>query len=248
MYKLRVFSPNKSCAPLRNLKLHNRVLLRLGSTTPLVSKFKYIELNTIKGVQISANKIHMKKAFDKAHVTHSEWISSKDVNVIIDFVKKHKIVIAKHHHSSKGEGIYYIDNFGALNDFVLNHPDIHNYVFEKYYFFPNEYRVHIDVNHGCFYACKKVLLEDADVEWHKHANNSKFVLVRRGDIIPDCWDNMLTECHSAMIEMGLHIACFDVLCSNNEFIVVESNTAPSLADYGITYYSNHIQKYYGARI
>lgn len=248
MYKLRIFSPNKSCAPLRDVLLPNRILLRLGSTTPLNSQFKYTELNTIQGIKISANKISMKKAFDKAHIAHSEWVSAKDINVIIDFVKKHKIVIAKHHHSSKGEGIYYIDSLGALNDFVLNCPDIHNYVFEKYYFFPNEYRVHIDVNHGCFYACKKVLLDDANVEWHKHANNSKFVLVRAEHILPDCWKDIILACQKVMKEMQLHITCFDVLCCNDKFIIVESNTAPCLADFGITYYSNHIQKYYGTRL
>lgn len=245
MYKLRVFSPNKSCAPLRDLLLSKRVLLRLGSTTPLVSRFKYIELNSIEGVRISANKILMKTAFDKANINHSEWICSKNINIIKDFVKTHKIVIAKHYHSSKGEGIYYIDSNNILDEFLQNHPDIHNYVFEKYYFFPNEYRLHVDVKHGCFYACKKVLLEEANIEWHKHANNSKFVLVRNEDNIPDCWKDIIIACQKAMIEMSLNIACFDILCCNNDFIIVESNTAPSLADFGITYYSNHIQKYYG---
>lgn len=47
--------------------------------------------------------------------------------------------------------------------------------------------------------------------------------------------------------MDLTIACFDILCSDNSYIIVESNTAPSLASFGITYYGNHLKKYYDTR-
>ena len=50
MYNLRIFSPNKSCAPLRNLQFNRRVFLRFGSTTPLVSKFKYFEFLDFKSI------------------------------------------------------------------------------------------------------------------------------------------------------------------------------------------------------
>ena len=91
----------------------------------------------------------------------------------------------------------------------------------------------------------KVLLEDVKVEWHKHANNSKFVVVHEDHIKPDCWNTIIESCQKVMHCMDLHIACFDILCCNNDFIIVESNTAPSLAINGIMFYSNHIQKYYG---
>lgn len=246
MFKLRVFSPNKSCAPLRSIPFNRRVLLRLGSTTPLVSKYKYLELNTIEGVKTSGNKIAMKRAFDKAIISHSEWISSSNKAAIYEFLAIHKILIAKHKHSSKGKNIYYIDSLKALDE-LCNKVNIGDFVFEKYYFFPNEYRVHIDVNHGCFYACKKVLKPDADVEWHKHADNSVFVLVTEDMKLPICWKSMIEECIVALKTMKLTIACFDILCSNDNYIIVESNTAPSLASYGITYYSNHLKKYYDTR-
>lgn len=246
MYKLRVFSPNKSCAPLRSIPFRKRVLLRLGSTTPLVSKYKYLEINTTEGIRISANKISMKKAFDKARIHHSEWISSSNKQEIIKFFNLHKILIAKHRHSSKGNDIYYIDTLESLND-LMSKVNIADFVFEKYYFFPNEYRVHVDVNHGCFYACKKVLKEDAEVQWHKHADNSIFVLMTKDHILPECWEDVIHDCTQALREMHLTIACFDVLCSNNGFIIVESNTAPSLATYGLTYYSNHLRKWYDSK-
>lgn len=245
MHNLRVFSPNKSCAPLREIPLNKRVLLRLGSTTPLISKFKYIELNSIEGVKTSANKIKMKAIFDLAEIPHSEWLNTRQVAKIKDFYAEHKIIIVKHRHSSKGEGIYFITSDKQLDNFLSEHNDITNYIFEKYYFFPHEYRVHVDVDHGCFYACRKVLLEDAKVEWHKHANNSKFVVVREDHIKPTCWNNIIESCQKTMRYMNLNIACFDVLCCDNDYIIVESNTAPSLAINGITFYSNHIQKYYG---
>ena len=247
MHKLRVFSPNQSCAPLRNLEFPNRILLRLGSTTPLNSKYKYLELNSIDGVRVSANKIYMKSVFADVNIHHSEWGHFTNPGDLRQFFAQHKIVIAKHRHSSKGENIYYIDNKKALEMFIDTHKNLPEFIFEKYYFYPNEYRLHVDVNHGCFYACKKILNDDALVQWHKHANNSTFVYVTPEHIKPDCWNQIVEDCQTVMKAMGLHIACFDILCSNDNFIIVESNTAPSLADYGLTFYSNHIQKYYGTR-
>lgn len=90
MVKLRVFSPNSSCALLRNIPFRNRVLLRLGSTTPLVSRYKYLELNTIEGVKTSGNKISMKRAFDEAGIIHSEWICSSKRARVYDFLKSIK--------------------------------------------------------------------------------------------------------------------------------------------------------------
>ncbi|MEG1495446.1 MAG: hypothetical protein RRZ84_07795 [Romboutsia sp.] len=246
MFRLRIFSPNASCAPLRSIPFNQRVLLRLGSTTPLVSKYKYLELNTINGVKTSANKITMKKAFDAAKISHSEWITSKNINDIRKFFHIHKILIAKHRNSSQGKNIYYVDNIQSLEN-LFTTINIKDFVFEKYYFYSLEYRVHIDVNHGCFYACRKVLKDDADIQWHKHANNSIFVLVTKEHILPECWEKMILECIKALKQMQLTIACFDILCSNDRYIILESNTAPSLASYGITYYGNHLKKYYDFR-
>lgn len=247
MFKLRVFSPNKSCAPLRNVLFNKRILLRLGSTTPLISKHKYLEINTIKGIKISANKLIMKHYFDKARINHSEWISGKTgKDAIRQFLHVHKIVIAKDKHSSKGNDIYYIDNIDYLEN-LFSKINIERFIFEKYYFFPNEYRLHVDVNHGCFYACKKILKEDAEVQWHKHGNNSVFVHLTGDHTFPECWSEMVSDCIKVMKEMKLTIACFDILCSNNFFIIVESNTAPSLASYGITHYNNHLKKWYDSK-
>lgn len=243
MYNLRIFSPNKSCAPLRNLQFNRRIFLRFGSTTPLVSKFKYFELNTIEGVRMSSNKIIMKRIFDEQNIHHSDWISSSNIHHIINFFNKHKMLIAKHKRSSQGKGIYYIDTFESLIE-LINNIDLKDYVFEKYCFFPSEFRVHVDKDHGCFYACKKVLNEDAEVEWHKHANNSIFVRIE-DEKKPQCWNDIIKECQIICEAMQMNILCFDILCCDNDFIIVETNSAPALATYGLTYYSNHIQKYYG---
>lgn len=244
MYNLRIFSPNKSCAPLRNLQFNRRVFLRFGSTTPLVSKFKYFELNSIEGVRMSSNKIIMKRIFDEQNIHHSNWISSDNPHLIINFFNKYKMLIAKHKRSSQGKDIYYIDTLESLME-LLKTVNIKDFVFEKYCFFPSEYRVHVDKDHGCFYACKKVLKEDAEVEWHKHFNNSTFVRVTEEHVLPQCWDELIKECQMICKAMNMHILCFDILCCDNDFIIVETNSAPALATYGLTYYSNHIQKYYG---
>lgn len=247
MFKLRIFSKNTSCAPLRNILFNRRILLRLGSTTPLISKYKYLEINTVEGIKISSNKIAMKKAFDKANICHSEWINSNNKTDIIKFFNIHKIIIAKYKYSSKGNNIYYIDNIESLNK-LLKHININDFVFEKYYFYPLEYRVHIDANYGCFYVCKKVLKEDANIQWHRHADNSIFVLITDLTLLPEWFPRMVNDCKKVLKQMHLTIACFDILASNYGYQIIESNTAPSLGSYGITYYSNHLKKYYDSRL
>lgn len=246
MHKLRVFSPNHSCAPLRNIVFNKRILFRFGSTTPLVSKYKYLEINSIEGVIASSNKITMKKVFDKLNIHHSKWINSTNKQLIVNFFDKYKMLIAKHKRSSQGKDIYYIDTLEKLQE-LLNTVDLKDFVFEEYNFFPSEYRMHVDRDYGCFYACKKILKEDADVEWHKHANNSVFVRVKEDTILPDCWNSIIEDCQKICQDMNMNILCFDILCCNDSFIIVETNSAPALADFGLTYYANHIQKYYGNR-
>lgn len=246
MYKLRVFSPNHSCAPLRGIMMNNRVLFRFGSTTPLVSKYKYLEINSIEGVKNSSNKIKTKKIFDECGIKHSEWINSNNKNDLLRFFNEHKIVIIKHKHSSKGKGIYFADNIDDFNK-IINSINIKDHIVEKFYFYPSEFRLHVDINNGCFYACKKVFKEDAEDQWHKHANNSTFVRVTQDIKIPACWDDIVKDCITSLKAIGLTIGCFDVLACNNNYIIVESNSAPSLANYGLTYYMNHLIKYYGNR-
>lgn len=244
MYKLRVFSPNKSCAPLRLATFNKRILLRFGSTTPLISKFKYTEINSIEGVIQSSNKITMKQIFDKINIHHSNWINTTNIHELLAFYNKYKILIAKHKRSSQGKNIYYIDTIESLRE-LINNINLKDFVFEEYCFFPNEYRMHVDADHGLFYACKKVLKEDADVEWHRHFNNSIFVRITEDMELPECWNDIINECKQVCKAMNMNILCFDILCSNNNFILVETNSAPALATYGLTQYLNHIQKYYG---
>lgn len=246
MHNLRVFSPNQSCAPLRELVFNRRVFLRFGSTTPLVSKFKYLEINSIEGVRKSSNKIIMKRIFDENNIHHSNWISSTNKHSILSFFNKHKMLIAKQKFSSQGKDIYYIDTLESLED-LINNVNLSDFVFEEYCFFPTEYRLHVDGDHGCFYACKKVLKDDADIQWHKHFNNSVFVRLTEDHILPQCWNDIISDCQKICKAMNMNILCFDVLACDNSFIIVETNSAPALATYGLTYYSNHIQKYYGNR-
>lgn len=246
-FNLRVFSPNKSCAPLRRIPFNRRVFLRFGSTTPFNSKFKYLELNSIEGVKVSANKILMKHSFDTARVKHSEWITSNNAKSIEEFFLKHKVIICKHKHSSKGNGIYYIDNLAYLKE-LISKINLSQHIFERFYFYPHEYRVHVDRKHGAFYICKKFLEDGVDVEWHRHANNAGFAIVNKLDEKPECWNNVIDDCIKAMSVMHLDIACFDILCSNTEWILLESNSAPSLANFGLNIYCNHLKKYYDTRV
>lgn len=44
---------------------------------------------------------------------------------------------------------------------------------------------------------------------------------------------------------GLDICAFDVKSDDNSYIILESNTSPSLGEVGLNVYKNYFYKYYG---
>lgn len=247
---LKVRSKNTSCKPLRRcIKTNVPTVLRLGSTTPLreIFKEKYlknaVEINSIEGCIISGNKTKMKKAFDEAGVKTAKWMP------LIEGKEKYKNelkfpAIIKHNHSSKGNGIYYIENDEQLQEFCNNHNDLNSYIIEEYKTYVKEYRLHVTKD-GCFYTCRKMLKEDADVRWHRHENNSVWIL-EENELFnkPKNWDEIVSECIKAMEACKLDICAIDVKVNKNgtEFIILETNSAPALGEIGIQKYIEQLTK------
>lgn len=274
MYKLVLRSNNKSCAPLRELRFDKKVLYRMGSTTPEEEilknhkhKFFNLVINTIEGCKISSDKRLMKKCFKENNIKTSEYFApftddkivdmfkiQQDIIIIKDlFEKWNNKMIIKKYNSSKGNNIYYIDTKEKLEEFLKEQKyHLFDFVFEKYYTYSKEYRLHVTKN-GCFYTCRKMLKNDAEVRWHRHENNSVWILEDNPLFDkPKSWDKIVEECKKVLKVMKLDIAAFDVKVQTNDkkdpdFIILESNTAPALGEIGIEKYKKElsclVQKY-----
>lgn len=251
---LKIRSKNQSCAPLRRcIETKTPTVLRLGSTTPLDQIFspkllpKAKEINTIEGCIISGNKTKMKEAFDKAEVKTARWMNmSQGQHDYVDELEFPAII--KHNHSSKGNGIYYIENEEDLEEFVNEHKNnINEYIIEEYKKYVREYRLHVTED-GCFYTCRKMLREDAEVRWHRHENNSVWIM-EENELFdkPSNWDDIVNECIKAMKACKLQICAIDVKVqsskkANPEFIILETNSAPALGAIGIEKYKEQLKK------
>lgn len=149
-------------------------------------------------------------------------------------------VIAKGHYGSRGKANFRIESVEELDAFIKEKGDtIGNYIFEKYYNYVREYRLHITAD-GCFYTCRKMLKKDAPKEgnWQRHDDNCVwFVEANEKFDKPTNWDVIVDHCKKALEAVGLDIASFDVRVQssskngkpreNPEFIIVECNSASS---------------------
>lgn len=221
----------------------------MGSSTPTSeiltrrkpnSRKPLLEINSPKSCILSNDKIKMKRRFVHAKLPTAEWFTVKSINSgrqkIAYWLTQWNSIIVKHKHSSKGNGIYLIENIDDYDKFIqAAERPIMEYVFERYYTYSREYRLHVTKD-GCFFANRKMLKEDAEVRWHRHDNNSVWIL-EDNELFnrPDNWNEIVKSCVSALKSLGLDIAAFDVKVQksdvkNPKWIILESNSAPALGD------------------
>lgn len=252
-YKLIVRSKNHSCSSLRNICVPCRTILRLGSTTPtsVIDKGRgktYFEINSPEACKISGNKILMKQKFINAGVKTAEYFTLNNRYSLVSvkrYFNRFGTIIAKKKDSCKGNGIYLLENFNDFKTFAVG-KDVTQFVFEKYYNYNKEYRLHISKN-GCFYTCRKMLKRDAIDRWHRHDSNSIWVLEENPQFNkPNNWDLIVSDCVKALNAVGLDIGAFDVKCETNtpnpDWIILESNSAPALGELGVQKYEQEIKR------
>lgn len=250
-YKLIVRSKNHSCAPLRGIRVARPTILRLGSTTPtneITHRRNCLELNKPEACKVSGNKILMKEVLIDANVHTAEYFTLSTrfkPSFVKDYFNRFETIIAKHKHSSKGNGIFLLKTYDDFKNFLQDNNPV-NFVFEKYYKFNKEYRLHV-TNDGCFYTCRKMLKRDAEDRWHRHDSNSVWILEENPAFDkPENWGDIVNDCITALNALGLDIAAFDVKCesgtANPDWIILESNSAPALGDVGIQKYKDEIYR------
>lgn len=147
-----------------------------------------VGINTAEACHNSGDKILMKQCFDTWGVKTAEWFKIADsgmfeslkwenerhIDSLIDDFGYN--IIIKHKNSCKGIGIYLINSKENLVEFIEDRLNtIDNYIFEKYYNYSKEYRLHVTKD-DCFYTCRKMLKEDAEERWHRHDMNSVWIM------------------------------------------------------------------------
>lgn len=231
-------------------KLPFRSVIRFGSTTELTDIHSQngsrVELNSIEAIKNSSSKVKMKNCFQKDGVKTAEFIISNSVNEIKAFIETIGYpIVKKSNFGSRGLGNSIIKTSEELDRSLVG--NLGSYVFEKYYNYNKEYRLHVTKN-GCFYACRKMLkseFKDHSNAWQRHDDNCVWILPENENFDkPNNWDlsnGVVEHCVKALKSCGLDFGACDLRVQNNtdrggnvrenpDFIVVEINSAPSFGE------------------
>ncbi len=252
---LRVFSRHPSHDVLRQNKLFlpGLVLIRFGSQTAGTEQYD-LELNKPEAVRISSNKLRMKTAFTAHEVPTADWWTASNREFIspngdndcnVDTLPYP--IVSKHIYGSRGEGNTLIKNIEEMNAFLERRGNnLEMYIFEKYYNYNREYRLHVTED-GCFYTCRKMLKSDTpeDQRWYRNDANSVWIVEENEQFDkPTNWNDVVEASVKALKATGLDFGAVDLriqsartekngVRENPKFIVVEINSAPSFGE--ITY-------------
>lgn len=264
-FRLRVFSPHGTHDNLRQLGMRLPVLtcIRLGSRT--VGNLNYtVEINSANKIQNSANKLLMKRCFNKAGVKTAPWWlneGGKFISQNVEGTPESALkdlpypIVAKGLYGSRGRSNFLLKDQQALEEWMIG-KDLKGFIFEKYLGYMNrEYRLHV-TEEGCFYTCRKLVRTDTpdDEKWHRHENNSIWVLDSNPVFDrPVNWKDIEADCVKALKEVGLDVGSFDVriqtskdkngkVRENPEFSILEINSGSSFGSVTLEKYVEQIPK------
>lgn len=269
MFRPMVRSRHPSHSPLRTLlsRLPFRSVVRLGSTW-VGDTLKRIECNVAQAIRTSASKRLMKIAFNRAGVRTADWwahnpttgniakVSSVQGNgqIIWQAEALPFPIVAKHIHGSRGTGNYLLRTAQEFEQWRQG-KTITNYIFEKFYDYSREYRLHVSKN-GCFYTCRKMLKEvtPEGERWYRNDSNSAWMLETNPLFDkPVNWNAIVAESVKALKAVGLDIGAIDVKVQSArnskgqtrqapEFIILETNSAPSFGEVTLQKYLTEIPR------
>lgn len=213
-------------------------IVRFGSVTdyPLAK----IEINPVEAVKISSSKLLMKQKFKEANVRTAEWFTATTIKEVLAKANENYPVIAKSHFGSRGRGNTKLNTEKELESWLVG-KTLSNYIFEFYYSYNKEYRLHVTKD-GCFYTCRKMLMKqykDKPNSWQRHDDNCVWILETNPLFEkPSCWDKIISDCVKALTVINADILAFDIRVQNEvdkegikrkevDYILIECNSAPS---------------------
>lgn len=252
-------------------KLPFRSVIRLGSLTDLTDTATLngtrIELNSKEAIRNSSNKFKMKECFSQEGVQTADWylfngeyfqdrsILTESEDYCIPPSDMEYPMVAKHIYGSRGTGNTLIKSQKELSSWLVD-KKLTNYIFEKYYNYNKEYRLHVTQD-GCFYSCRKMLKQEFKEHpnsWQRHDDNCVWIL-EENDLFdkPNNWKAIMDNCVRALKGCKLDFGACDLRVQNNtnsngedrefpDFIVVEINSAPSFGEMTLEKYKIELPK------
>lgn len=259
--------PTHSILRLRNRSLPLlpfRSVVRFGSPTEAPDR---VECNTVAAIANSSNKLLMKQCFTEADIFTADWWRAViDLGNIV-FVHKgianrgtetiDKLqypIVAKQIYGSRGNGNTLLKTKEELENWLVG-KNLKQYIFEKFYNYNKEYRLHV-TEEGCFYTCRKMLKQDTPEgdRWFRNDKNSVWIIEENPDFDkPSNWNNVVEHSVRALKAVGLDVGAVDLriqstkdvkgrVRENPEFIVIEINSAPSFGEITSQKYIEEIPK------
>lgn len=234
---LRAKFKNTSLLPYQSV-------IRFGSSTEIddtvANGGKRIEINTVESIKNSANKLLMKQKFQQANVKTAEWIQYTNLETLKGWSSEKFPIVAKSHFGSKGKGNTLVKSAEELESWIKTHSPS-SYIFEKFMNYGHEFRLHI-TKKGCFYACRKALKQNVAEEdkWRRHDDICVWFLEENEQFFkPNSWEDIVTDCVSALNTIGADILSFDVRVQSptdskgntreyQDYILLECNSASSM--------------------
>ncbi|MGK2861902.1 MAG: hypothetical protein ACSLE0_08210 [Chitinophagaceae bacterium] len=241
-------------------------IVRLGSQTEFnKDDSKRIEVNSVEAIKTSCNKLRMKTAFTEKEVATADWWHIVDADGFVAYPKLNTTehialselpfpIISKSLFGSRNKGNTKHDTIEELTTW-LKGKNLKGYIFEKYYNYTREYRLHVTAD-GCFYSCRKMLKSDTPEEDKWYRNDAHCVWVMEENPLfdkPINWNSVVKESVKALKAVGLDVGAVDlrIQSANTEedkkrkapkFIIIEINSAPSFGDITQEKYIEEIPK------
>lgn len=245
---VRVFSRHPSHDAIRHkILVPALTAVRFGSSTELTNKYKVV-INSVQAIRNSSNKLLMKQCFTRDSVKTADWWTVETLgggylfSNNMDMINLPYPIIAKHLYGSRGRGNTKLNSQEELTEWMRG-KTLSNYIFEKFYNYSREYRLHVTED-GCFYTCRKMLKENTpeDQRWFRNDSNSVWMLENNPSFDkPVNWAEVVEHSVKALNAVGLDIGAVDLRIQSSkhsngdmreycDFIVLEINSAPSFGD------------------
>jgi glutathione synthase/RimK-type ligase-like ATP-grasp enzyme len=243
---ISVLSRHPSHEGLRDLLINWRVRVRLGSTTEIQSKYEFIEINTIEAITNSSSKIKMRRCFSENGIPCADGIVPQNEQELVEFTNQFKDkqsvkYVTKSEFGSRGEGNRLHETLESLLDFMRTRYG--RYVVERFVTHSKEYRLHVS-ELGCFYACRKMHKKDTPEgnRWYRNDSNCVWIVEENPEFEkPETWNEIVKASVAALKVVGLDIGAIDVKVNKKgEFIILETNSAPSFGNLTLEKYQEHI--------
>jgi len=236
-----VRTKNRSADPLRrSIETDRRVVLRLGSRTPLSDIYRrrvprdVIEINSIEAVINSRDKLLMKRCFASRGVPQADAYLIGDSG-FIPFIIDSKLVedadpvlddklpypvLAKRRVGYQGRGMQKLSDVEELRRWLRSCGDGEAWIIEKFYNYAREYRVHV-VSHGIgvILSWRKLRMNEVPPEERWFFNSHNSVWIREDNELfdrPFCWDRICKAAADAIESVGLDIGAVDVRVQSNK--------------------------------